>query len=312
MTSVPVLFIHGFADVSGLWRKLGAFLQRSGIPTVFFNYPTFRNQPDVPKLAGDLAEFVDRHLPQGPFQILAHSQGGLIAEWYDLFMHNHRLHRIVTLATPFHGSMLAALPPRFFVDHVPAGREQLKGLATFSPLIQSLVAERQRTPHTTPYVNFIGRSKRMFGLDSDLVLLTVEAHRNADYYFLNGHSPGRRLRDESAHCHVVRKSHWPASYVRGLEQKDNTFVPMLLRAIGTARKERTHDIPDHCALVYPVALHRGLRIPDVLLTRKTADNHYAVAILHAADGATIFPAGQPLQLRPGRFTYILETPRPRV
>lgn len=310
MTYVPVLFIHGFADVSGLWRKLGAFLERCGIPTVFFNYPTFRNQPDVPRLARGLADFVDRHLPQGPFQILAHSQGGLIAEWYDVFMPNNRLCKIVTLATPFHGSLLAALPHRFFVDHAPAGREQLKGLATFSPLIQSLIAARQRTPHATPYVNFIGRSKRLFGLESDLVVLAIEAHRNADYYFLNEHGPECRLRDESAQSHVIRKSHWPASYVRGLEKEDDSFVRMLLRTLGPLTKETAHDVPSQSALVYPVALRRELKIPDVLLRRKTADRNYVVAIFRTVDETPVFMAGQSLQLRPGRFTYILETPPP--
>lgn len=304
MTAIPVIFIHGFADITHRWRRLAIFLQRHGVAVRFFEYPTLRNKPDVPGLAAALKQYVDSLGPD-PFTIVAHSQGGLIAEWFDLFFHDHRLRTVITMGTPFHGSLLAAMPPKTWVEHSPVGRGQLRGLGTMSQVIHELIKGRVNHPTSTRYVNYIGITRRLAGLDSDLVVVAVEANRNADYFEWNGMALVRRTSGFAAETHLVRKNHWPAAYVRGLGGDDDKMGRNLLASLHMEQESHIPTEPDQCALVYPSSIKPIAESSAIILRRKTVDPRYCIMFLRSQT-TPIIVTGCELLPTAGRFSYVLD------
>ncbi len=107
--ALPVLLVHGYGCNGGYWHALRALLRRDGI-----RHATVDLEP-VTASIDDFVEPVERAVQQllaatGAPQvvIVGHSMGGLVARAWLRRHGPARVARIVTLATPHHGTGLAS------------------------------------------------------------------------------------------------------------------------------------------------------------------------------------------------------------
>jgi triacylglycerol esterase/lipase EstA (alpha/beta hydrolase family) len=105
----PVVLIHGVLVNDGVWFVLRRFLmRRSGAPVYTINYgPPFA---DIERFAEQLRARIDAICAATGAErvvLVAHSMGGLVARAYLRRFGPGRVARLVTIATPHHGSILA-------------------------------------------------------------------------------------------------------------------------------------------------------------------------------------------------------------
>ena len=105
----PVVLIHGVLVNDGVWFGLRRFVMRRGVAPVYtINYgPPFA---DIERFAGQLArriEAICAATGAARVVLVAHSMGGLVARAYLRRFGPSRVARLLTLATPHHGSVLA-------------------------------------------------------------------------------------------------------------------------------------------------------------------------------------------------------------
>ncbi len=126
---VPVLLLPGYGRNRACLLFLAAALRRRGWRWV---WPVNHRGSSIPELAGALSERVDqllRHSGAEQVDLIAHSMGGVVASWYiNQLGGRPRVRRLVTIATPWGGTRLAALAGS------PLGRE----LMPSSPVIAAL------------------------------------------------------------------------------------------------------------------------------------------------------------------------------
>jgi triacylglycerol esterase/lipase EstA (alpha/beta hydrolase family) len=105
----PVVLIHGVLVNDGVWFVLRRFImRRSGAPVYTLNYGP--PHADIERFAEQLAARIEaiRALTGAKHVVLvAHSMGGLVARAYLRRFGPGRVARLVTIATPHHGSILA-------------------------------------------------------------------------------------------------------------------------------------------------------------------------------------------------------------
>ncbi len=103
-----LLLVHGFVCNRGLWNPWLARLQAAGVPYVAVNLePVFGSIDDY----APTIEAAVRRLEQAtglPPVVVAHSMGGLaLRRWWAESGDDQRLHHVVTIASPHHGTWLA-------------------------------------------------------------------------------------------------------------------------------------------------------------------------------------------------------------
>ena len=112
-----VVLVHGLWLTSiSMWR-LGQRLRAAGFVVHRFSYPTTRRNPSTNAQA--LASFL-RRLGDGPFHLVCHSLGGLLARHLLCVEPQAPVARLVLLGTPQHGSRVASAFMRW-----PGGRALL-------------------------------------------------------------------------------------------------------------------------------------------------------------------------------------------
>ncbi|MGW3244397.1 esterase/lipase family protein [Streptomyces sp. NPDC001070] len=109
----PVLLVHGLSSNRGIFRVLQRELRRAGFPHVTtLNYGWLTT--DVRSAARTLAGEVERLCDRGGYErvhVIGHSLGGLVARYHVQRMGGDaRVHTLVTLGTPHHGTLTAMLP----------------------------------------------------------------------------------------------------------------------------------------------------------------------------------------------------------
>lgn len=301
-----VIIVHGFADVTGMWRRLVKPLSAAGFDPRLFEYPTFRNTVDVPSIAETLCEFIHQNFDDEDFQIVGHSQGGLIAEWMDFFLQPRGLKRIVTIATPFHGNSLPLFVPRSVVEHWPFSRKQLKGLMCWSPVIRNLVRARWSRPTATDYFSFIGFSGRIWKIESDGVVAVCEARRNSTMYEILGSSV-RPLTVAGATKEVIlKRHHLPISWVRSKK----AFPEMLIEVLnGRPLPQPLMPPLRQFALIVPSRIEEEWQWPSTarrLVSRTTFDPQYRVVYGETREARTRIPwKDWEFEAHPGETTYVL-------
>jgi pimeloyl-ACP methyl ester carboxylesterase len=117
----PLLLVHGWLGTRGVLRYMEGQLKRDGFP-VFSIDLGLLNVRDIRESAALVTEKVEKlatrlQLPR--IAALGHSMGGLIALWaVKKLQLGRRIHRLVAVGTPFHGTSViyAGLPifPAFY------------------------------------------------------------------------------------------------------------------------------------------------------------------------------------------------------
>jgi triacylglycerol lipase len=110
----PILLVHGMIDNRAIFSVLTRKLHAHGFERVYrLNYSPMTN--DVRGAAEKLAARVEELVAETGYErlhIVGHSLGGLIARYYvQRLGGDARVHTLVTLGTPHHGSLAAHLVP---------------------------------------------------------------------------------------------------------------------------------------------------------------------------------------------------------
>src|SRR5436190_5312147 len=102
-----VVFVHGFVCNRGLWNPLMSRLRQLGIPFVAVNLePVFGSIDHYADIVDAAVQRVVAATGQAPV-LVAHSMGGLaVRAWLDAHQGDDRVHHVITIGTPHHGTFL--------------------------------------------------------------------------------------------------------------------------------------------------------------------------------------------------------------
>jgi triacylglycerol esterase/lipase EstA (alpha/beta hydrolase family) len=102
-----VVLVHGFVCNRGLWNPMMAWLRSRGVPFVAVNLePVFGSIDRYADIVEAAVRRVEAATGQPPV-IVAHSMGGLATRaWMAAHDADERVHRVITIGTPHHGTLL--------------------------------------------------------------------------------------------------------------------------------------------------------------------------------------------------------------
>jgi len=133
----PVLLVHGLSSNRAIFHVLRRGLQQAGFRRVAtLNYSWLNN--DVRSAARLLADEVEQACEDSGHErvhVIGHSLGGVIARYYVQRMGGDaRVHTLVTLGTPHHGTLAAMVPlPHQAIRQLRPGSDVLVELAGPAP-----------------------------------------------------------------------------------------------------------------------------------------------------------------------------------
>lgn len=113
-----VVLVHGFVCNRGLWNPWMKVLRQRQVPFMAVNLePVFGSLAEYPPLIEAAMARMTAHTGLAPV-LVAHSMGGLaIRAWLRAFDADARVHHIITIGSPHHGTWLARW------GHTANGRE---------------------------------------------------------------------------------------------------------------------------------------------------------------------------------------------
>ena len=145
----PVILLHGYLMNRTNWLWFGPQLARRGLGPVY-GLSYFSLAP-VEKSAERLAAFIEKVARREGVEqvdVVAHSMGGLVARWFiEKSGGGARVRKLITIATPHHGTALASLA---------LGRAR-RDIHPGSPLFSSL----GQAPHDANYTSIWSRCDNM-------------------------------------------------------------------------------------------------------------------------------------------------------
>ena len=103
-----IVFIHGFACNRGLWTHWMRDLRRLDVPFIAINLePIFGSIDCYPPIVESAVRRIEAQTGHAPV-LVGHSMGGLaIRAWLRDFDSDARVHRVITIGSPHHGTWLA-------------------------------------------------------------------------------------------------------------------------------------------------------------------------------------------------------------
>lgn len=130
--AIPVLLVPGYTMTRSCFTFLALYLRRRGWRWVWGVNNRPHSQP-VPVFAHHLAQQVEalcRASASEQVDIVAHSMGGLVTAWYVQHLGGaRRVRQVVTLGTPWAGSMVAVFGMRPEARDLMPGSEVQRSLA---------------------------------------------------------------------------------------------------------------------------------------------------------------------------------------
>lgn len=110
----PILLVHGFIDNHAIFTIMERALRRRGFQTLTtYDYGLLTH--DIPRAAVRLGETIEQLATDSGYErihVIGHSLGGLITRYYvQRLGGDSRVHTLVTLGTPHHGTYLAKAAP---------------------------------------------------------------------------------------------------------------------------------------------------------------------------------------------------------
>lgn len=144
---VPLVLVHGYFSNRGYYRPLVRWLEAQGIGPIYV--PNFRAAfATIEQFAAGLHAEIERIAAatgQGKVVLVCHSMGGLAARAYLMDHGDARLDRLITIASPHHGTALAYLGLGANARQMRRGSEFLRGLEAAEARMQ------RRFPATSIY-----------------------------------------------------------------------------------------------------------------------------------------------------------------
>lgn len=135
----PILLVHGIADNRSVFAILGRALRKRGFGVVYaLNYSVLTALTgDVRSAARELGREVERiceATSSDHVHVVGHSLGGLVARYYiQQLGGDARVHTLVTLGTPHHGTVAAYLLPTPVLRQLRPDSDVVCELAAPSP-----------------------------------------------------------------------------------------------------------------------------------------------------------------------------------
>jgi pimeloyl-ACP methyl ester carboxylesterase len=126
----PVVLVHGYLSNRGYWAPLVRWLESRGVTRLYV--PTYRAMfSTIERSAAELHAEIERLAAGGAPRVVlvCHSMGGLLARHYLQEHGGLRIARIVTIASPHHGTVLSRLGVGGHARQMQQGSEFLTGLA---------------------------------------------------------------------------------------------------------------------------------------------------------------------------------------
>jgi triacylglycerol lipase len=110
----PIVLVHGIIDNHAIFTVMERALRRRGFQTLSaYDYGLFTH--NIPRAAVRLGEAIEKLSAATGYErihVIGHSLGGLIARYYvQRLAGDRRVHTLVTLGTPHHGTQLAWAAP---------------------------------------------------------------------------------------------------------------------------------------------------------------------------------------------------------
>jgi pimeloyl-ACP methyl ester carboxylesterase len=125
----PVVFVHGYLSNRGFWTPMVRWLEARGVERIYVpNYQAVFSNID--RNVEDLRAEIERIAAGGAHRVVlvCHSMGGLIARQYIREHGEKRVARLVTIASPHHGTVLSRLGIGEHARQMEQGSEFLAGL----------------------------------------------------------------------------------------------------------------------------------------------------------------------------------------
>ncbi|MDO8494158.1 MAG: alpha/beta fold hydrolase [Deltaproteobacteria bacterium] len=145
--SMPVLVLHGFGATRRSLSILEARLRKDGFGVFSIRLGGFLdlfNTAPIDELAIVVAKKVEelcQRFQCNRIAIIGYSKGGLIGRYYVNFLHgDHRVHTLITLATPNQGNRWALLSNLLIAGLFSKGLRQLRSGSSF-------LKKMNNTPH---------------------------------------------------------------------------------------------------------------------------------------------------------------------
>lgn len=129
-----VVLIHGFVCNRALWNPWMARLRSARIPFVAVNLePVFGSIDNYVAVIDRAVQRLEAATGQAPV-VVAHSMGGLATRaWLEALAADSRVHRVITIGTPHHGTWLARFGQTTNARQMRIGSPWLRALAEREP-----------------------------------------------------------------------------------------------------------------------------------------------------------------------------------
>lgn len=106
----PILFIHGFGGGRHEYTPVINFLKNNGNYKCYeFVYKEKFGQTSLKTIAEHLHNHIDKHILEQNLDVVAFSQGGIVARYYISHYSDKKIEKCITLCTPHSGSLMAHL-----------------------------------------------------------------------------------------------------------------------------------------------------------------------------------------------------------
>jgi pimeloyl-ACP methyl ester carboxylesterase len=145
-TQLPVVMVHGYLANRGYWAPMVRWLEARGVGPIYV--PSYRSIfSTIEQGAAELHAAVEAACAGGAPRVVlvCHSMGGLLARTYLQEHGDGRVARLVTIATPHHGTVLSRLG---IGEHA---RQMCRGSDFLTALARAETAEPPRVPTTSIY-----------------------------------------------------------------------------------------------------------------------------------------------------------------
>ncbi len=145
---LPVIMVHGIFRNHRVMGRLGRAFAAEGRRVLAPDLVPNDGSASLNELALQLGEFIERHLPRGEkCDIIGHSMGGMVARSYvQRHGGRRRVRKLVTLASPHHGTAMAWLYPGRGVRDLRPGSTFLRDLARDEHRLEGILVASYWTP----------------------------------------------------------------------------------------------------------------------------------------------------------------------
>ena len=106
----PVILVHGIYSSSRDMTRLARHLEREGREVFAVDFKRSDGRVSLDELARELAGFIEARVPEGSFDLVGFSMGGLISRYYvQRLADPRRVAHFVSLAAPHQGTAMAGI-----------------------------------------------------------------------------------------------------------------------------------------------------------------------------------------------------------